>query len=524
MALNGTNSKFSEGSRPLWSGLFNQAACQIPLHQSANIAKALPYLGSRTSSGNFLPLFLAILSTKQPQSPGQQAEWAAARQRAAAAAAAAVAGGWSNTPGVPAAGGPGPRLRQHPHPQHHQHRGGASAPPPGAPVPWGDPWGAGSGGPRPNAPDVGDGPAASPGGLAQQQQQRRRQQQQHLQQQQQQRPEVTAAVSTVSSQAAVAASTRAAAAPPAPAQQAKTTATVATAPAPRTPSLTSSVPGSPGDADDFSLAMQNGELSAAARVFVPTNISPAKPSLNGIASGGSTPVSRSGAAARAAGPTPPRPLPAVASGSSPGLRSSPVKGAGGGAGSLGLPLADGVFGPSWGGISGVGAGTNNGTSSGADASDDGGSSSNLWGSLGIDVGGTGVPASGQAIWGSSSLLDSVGGGGGGGGGGASAGDGVSLLLAPSTGSAVQAPVDATSLPSFNSSSALDLSSWDVGGGGVRGAGADALAGNVGGLSSSLSGLSMDDSANNLVGGKVGDQSQQQQRGRFGSETGLSTWG
>ncbi|CAM9419326.1 unnamed protein product [Pylaiella littoralis] len=488
------------------------------------------------------PAMGPTLPSQPPQGPGQQAEWAAARQRAAAAAAAAGGGGWRNTPGVPAAGGPGPGLRQHSHQQHHQHRGGPSAPPSGAPVPWGDSWGAGGGGPRPNAPEVVDGPAASPRALAQQQQQqannmqqqqRRRQpqqQQQHQQQQQQHqqhRPEVTAAASTVSTLATAVAPTRAAAAPapaapaPAPAQQATTMVTTTT---PRqTPSLPSAVPGSSGDADDISLAMQNGELSAAARVFVPTNISPAKPPSKGVASGGSTPVGRSGAA----GATPPRPPPAAALGSSPALlRSSPTKGAGGGAGgSLGLPLADGVFGPSWGGMGGVGGSANKGASSRADASEDGGgsSSSNLWGSLGIDVGGAGVPASGQAIWGSSSLLDSVGGGGG---GGSSAGDGVSLLLAPSTGSAVQAPVDAASLPSFSSSSPLDLSSWDVvgggGGGGVRGASAGALAGDVGGLPSPLSGLSMDGSASKLVGGKVGDQPQR--RGFGSAASGLSSWG
>ncbi|CAN0589826.1 unnamed protein product, partial [Ectocarpus sp. 12 AP-2014] len=248
--------------------------------------------------------------------------------------------------------------------------------------------------------------------------------------------------------------------------------------------------------------MQNGELSAAARVFVPTNISPAKPATS---TGGGTPVSRPGAtaarsagagtptAAARAGQTPPRP-PAAASGSSPGLRPSPGKGGGVGPG-LGLPLADVAFGSSWGSMGG-GGGVKNASS---DAADDGGGGggSNLWGSLGIDVGGAGVPPSGQAIWGSSSLLDSVGGdgagaGSGSGGGGAIAGDGLSLLLGPSNGSTVQAPADATSLPPFSSSSPLDLASWGVGGRG----GAGALAGDefVGGLASSLSGLSMDDSA------------------------------
>ncbi|CAM9580865.1 unnamed protein product [Ectocarpus fasciculatus] len=313
--------------------------------------------------------------------------------------------------------------------------------------------------------------------------------------------------------------------------------------APRTPSLTSSSPGSPGDADDISLAMQNGELSAAARVFVPTNISPAKPPTSTGAGG--TPVSRPGAAAAAAarsagagtpttaaaraGQTPPRP-PVAASGSSPGLRPSPGKGGGVGAG-LGLPLADVAFGSSWGSMGGGGGGGVKNTSS--DAADDGGGGggggSNLWGSLGIDVGGAGVPASGQAIWGSSSLLDSVGGdGGGSGGGGAIAGDGLSLLLGPSNGSTVQAPVDATSLPPFSSSSPLDLASWGVGGR----AGAGALAGDefVGGLASSLSGLSMDDSASGVLGGKAGEQPQQQQQqqqqrgGGFGSASSLSSWG
>ncbi|CAN0576457.1 unnamed protein product, partial [Ectocarpus sp. 12 AP-2014] len=79
--------------------------------------------------------------SQQPQGPGQQAEWAAARQRAAA-----IAGGWSNNaPSVPAAagGGPGPvpGLRQHPrqhqqHQQHQQHHGGTLGPPAGAPAPW----------------------------------------------------------------------------------------------------------------------------------------------------------------------------------------------------------------------------------------------------------------------------------------------------------------------------------------------------------------------------------------------------
>ncbi|CAM9276296.1 unnamed protein product [Hapterophycus canaliculatus] len=279
--------------------------------------------------------------------------------------------------------------------------------------------------------------------------------------------------------------------------------------------------------------MQNGELSAAARVFVPTSISPAKPLPNGGGSGGSTPVRPLGATrpAASAAATPPRP-PATAIGSSPVLRSPPGKAGGRGVGpGLGLPLPDVAFGSSWGSMGGGGGGAGNAaSSSAADATEDGGGgggggggSSNVWGSLGIDVGGAGVPASGQAIWGGSSLLDSVAGGGGG-GSSASAGDGVSLLLAPSTGSAVQAPGDAASLPSFSSSSPLDLSSWGVGGGGGSGAGRQggggaALADDefVGGLASSLPGLS--------IGGKAGEHSEQQQRGAgFGSSNGLSSWG
>ena len=99
---------------------------------------------------------------------------------------------------------------------------------------------------------------------------------------------------------------------------------------------------------------------------------------------------------------------------------------------------------------------------------------------------------------------------------------MSLLLAPSTGSAVQAPVDAASLPPFSSTAPLDLSSWGVGDG-VRGGGAGTLTGDGGGgIASSLSGLSLDDAANSIIGGKAGEQHQQQ--GAFGSASGLSSWG
>lgn len=147
------------------------------------------------------------------------------------------------------------------------------------------------------------------------------------------------------------------------------------------------------------------------------------------------------------------------------------------------------------------------------------SAGGLWGTLGMDVGGT-VPPSGQAIWGSSSLLDSALSGGVGAGGG----DSMSLLLAPSTASAVQSTVDTPSMSSF--ASPLDLSPWDVGGGGGRGVGggAAAVAGDdfAGSLSSSLGELQLDVPANKNGRSKSDErqqQQEQQQRGLFGAGAG-----
>lgn len=225
-----------------------------------------------------------------------------------------------------------------------------------------------------------------------------------------------------------------------------------------------------------------------------------------------------------AGTTPPRPP--AATHNSPALRPSPAKPGGSG---LGLPLGDRVFGSSWGSMgSGVGVGNANAASSAADATGLGGegdtSAGGLWGTLGMDVGGT-VPPSGQAIWGSSSLLDSALSGGVGAGG-----DSMSLLLAPSTGSAVQATVDTPSMSTF--ASPLDLSPWGGGGGGRGVGGVGATAGDefAGSLSSSLGDLQLGVSENKMVRSKSGGQQQQQQRDLFGAgtssgdSTGGLSWG
>lgn len=45
----------------------------------------------------------------------------------------------------------------------------------------------------------------------------------------------------------------------------------------------------------------------------------------------------------------------------------------------------------------------------------------------------------------------------------------------------------------------------------------------GGIASSLSGLSLDEAANGIIGGKAAGEKHQQQ-GAFGSASGLSSWG
>lgn len=311
---------------------------------------------------------------------------------------------------------------------------------------------------------------------------------------------------------------------------------VTTTPSARTPSKSSSLPDSPASAaDDISLAVQNGELSAAARIFVPTNLSPAK-TLTSSASGGGTPGRLPGpgsgglAAQAAAGATPPR-LPATVGSSSPVLRSSP-RNPGGGGGGLGLQLGDGVFGTSWGSMGSGVMGNNGSTSASAvdslglggetDAKGNGGTSSSLWGSLGMDMGVAAVPASGQAIWGSSPLLGPARPSGDVGG------DGLSLLLTSSGQQASGVDVN-TSMSSF--SSPLDLSSWGVGSS-SGGQGVGAASGNdfAGGLASTLGGLQLDE-PDNVPSGKAGQKQQQQQPGGLfgargdaaGSSSGLS-WG
>ena len=147
----------------------------------------------------------------------------------------------------------------------------------------------------------------------------------------------------------------------------------------------------------------------------------------------------------------------------------------------------------------VGAGIAKASSSATDG-DSEASRGSLWGSLGMDTGASAVPASGQAIWGSGSLLDSslsV-------GGGVEGGDSLALLLAPSMGATVKSQAEAASI-SF--STPLALSSWGIDGG-RNTSGAAAADEFAGGLSASLGGLQLDDADTELaVGGKSGHQQQ-----------------
>lgn len=438
----------------------------------------------------------------------------------------------------------------HPHGMQHPPRGPPTAQAAGPiPPPWGDSWSV------PEAPDGspsggGGGGGGSGGGSSgaavhqrqremnlQQQNQHRQRRQQHqeqhvLQGQRHQRQEASSAgvvppggrgVGVVPSSPALSASS--------PLHAPKAT------PPTKPLSMSSSSPlqDSPGSATDMSSALANGELSAAARVFIPTNLSPAKP-LTSSASGGTPGARRPGgggggvapttnantsstSSAAAAGLTPPRPPAVPGSGA---LRSSPVKAIGGGGG-VGLPLtADtGLFGPSWGSMAaGMGA-SNSGNNAGSgvavesgkktgdassgvngrDVPDSSSAGGSLWGGVGLGVGGA-VPSSAQAIWGGASLLETaLTGGGSSSGAGA---DALSLLLPPAGGvedSGVSGSGAGTGTGGGTGLDAFGLSSpWGVSAmprDGTGGVGDDF----AGALGASLGGLQLDDTDNvSVVGG------------------------
>lgn len=281
---------------------------------------------------------------------------------------------------------------------------------------------------------------------------------------------------------------------------------------------------SPGSSTDITLALQNGELSAAARVFVPTNISPAKPpTLSSSKSDTSDSRSGAGAGGITGGAmsqvTSPRPT--LVTSRSPVLRSSPENG-GSGSGSLGLPLRGNAFGASWGvmgdvGTGAVGAGSAKTSSPSANsAARSNGEvkvgSSSLWGSLGMTAGTSAVPPSGQAIWGTGPLLESSLSTSS----GAKNSDSLSLLLAPATASGEQAPADrASSAASISFSPPLALSSWGVDSGAEA---TGTLAGDefVSGLGMSLGGLRLDDADTDFAGGKT--RQQLPKRNLFGAKS------
>lgn len=165
--------------------------------------------------------------------------------------------------------------------------------------------------------------------------------------------------------------------------------------------------------------------------------------------------------------------------------------------------------------------------------DEDSSGGSLWGGVGLGVSGgsrTGtVPPSGQAIWGSSSLLDSALSVGTGAGSGSSDGALSSLLLPPASSTSA---VDSSTLPF---PSALDLS-WDVSdaltrGNSGNGAGASVELGGddfAGSLGASLGGLQLDEPDNMPLGSKAGQDLQPEPRDLFGAtstDTGAGlSWG
>lgn len=453
----------------------------------------------------------------QAQGPVHHPEWAAL-QRAAAASA-----GWtsSSTVPMPSAVQGGPDIHPHNLQNHHRqrhHDGVASSQSVGGPVPWADTWGMVSSPGQVGLVGAPEGSISAAHLEFAHHQQRQRSHSEHLHHQhhdQRQRQISASAIPAADSASAagvMGSFAEATSTPRAPVAE------PASKPS-RSPPPMSDSPGSP---TDITLALQNGELSAAARVFVPTNISPAKPpTLSSSVSDTSDCRSGAGAGGVTGGAmsevTSPRPT--LVASRSPGLRSSPESG---GRGSLGLPLGGNAFGASWGvmgdvGTGAVGAGSAKMSSPSANsaARSNGEAkvgSSSLWGSLGMTTGASAVPPSGKAIWGTGPLLESslsL-------GGDAKNGDSLSLLLAPATGSGEQAPADrASSAASITFSSPLALSSWGVDSGAEA---AGAVAGDefVSGLGVSLGGLRLDDADTDFAEGKAGQQLPQ--RNLFGAKS------